>query len=208
MTFPVSNPFRFATNQANWIIPTASRIISGWLGGDSVPAGEHDALFGTLTDWVTWLRDVTVAPMEVPVALMHFEAVADAGVLTFTELRTIPFTGTDPINGIIKWTTGINGQFIKFRTTFAIKAGKITSADAIVSSLSVDDATLKLFVYSSSGALVSTFSNTSLTNGTMTMTGTAAELDHDSYAIFEVMAGEDAGRTIAVSRLAITWSAP
>ncbi len=207
MTFPSSNPFRFATNQLNWVIPTAARKLSGYLGGDPVPDGEHDTLFGILTDWVTWLRDVTVAPMEVPIALMHFEAVADTGTLTFTELRTIPFTGTDPINGIIKWTQGA-AQFIKFRTTFAIKAGKVTQAKVIVSSLVADDASLSLFIYSSLGALIGTFTNTSVSAGTMTLSGTAVEVDHDSYAIFEVMVGENIANTIAVSRLAITWGTP
>jgi hypothetical protein len=207
MSFPTSNPFRFATNQLNWIIPTAARKLSGYLGGEPIPSGEHDILFGTLTDWVTWLRDSTVAPMEVPVALLRFEAVPDTGTLSYTELRTIPFTGTDPINGVVKWTQGAD-QFIKFRAAISLKAGKITSADIIVSSLSVDDATLSLFVYSSSGALIGTFTDTSVSAGTNTLAGTAVDVGHDSYGIFEVMVGETTGNTIAISRLGINWGSP
>lgn len=56
-TLPTSAPFRFATSLASRVAISAARKISGYLGGDPVPDGEHNELFGVNSDWVFWLAD-------------------------------------------------------------------------------------------------------------------------------------------------------
>lgn len=207
MSFPTSNPFRFATNKLNWTLPTAARIVSGYLGGDPVPAGEHDTLYGILTDWVTWIAGGVSDDLLYPVGFADWQVIQDAGALLYSNAVSAPFTGTDPINATVT-LKNLSANFLKFRTTVRLKPGKISSATVLVTATTFDDCTLKLFVYSDTGGLLGTFSNTSVSIGTMTLSGSAVELDHASYGIFEVMIGESANDLVTISRLAVKWSAP
>lgn len=207
VTFPVSNPFRFATNMANWTLITAASKISGWIGGDPVPAGKNNILFGTITDWVTWVMETTVTDVVYPLGFAEWTVTQDVGTALFTTAVDAPYSGTDPINASVELKI-LNDNFIKFRTAVGVKAGEITGAAVIVTAASFDDCTMNLFVYDELGALLGTFTNGSVSLGTVTLTGTDTVLDGAAYAIFEVDLGETSGQLVEVTRLQITYGAP
>lgn len=175
MDFPTSiSAYRWCTTLLNRVAPTAQEQIDGFRGGDPVPPGNLNDLFGVLSDIVAWLRYGPFA---------HSNPIYSAGMLHWLGTSGANLTWTIGGNGLLEVENDAGGTAQAHGVTMVYFGGDCKPPEVTIGAHSGGNARVTVTMLTPSGTAQWEDAAISGT-GTITLTHSGGTLPDDSGVVY------------------------